>query len=129
MGNTSVLCFSGKGTKNFENAEDPIEVLAKDLPIDFDYYINKQLKPPLIRIFELILPNPEAVFNGAHTMKRYVPKVSSTSALGKFVIKKKFCLSCKGVVEDGGPLCCACTSKAMEIITLKTMVLTNPLFV
>jgi DNA polymerase delta subunit 1 len=70
----------------------------KDLPIDFDYYINKQLKQPLIRIFELILPNPEGIFNGAHTMKRYVPKVGAASALGKFVIKKKFCLCCKGVV-------------------------------
>jgi DNA polymerase elongation subunit (family B) len=39
-----IYLLSGKGTKNFENAEDPIEVLMKDLPIDFDYYINKQLK-------------------------------------------------------------------------------------
>ena len=61
------LLIRTKGSKNFENAEDPIEVLKKDFPIDFDYYINKQLKQPLIRIFELIMPNPEAIFVGEHT--------------------------------------------------------------
>ena len=30
-----------KGSKNFENAEDPVEVLDKNLPIDFNYYIEK----------------------------------------------------------------------------------------
>ena len=30
-----------KGSKNFENAEDPVEVLEKNLPIDFHYYIEK----------------------------------------------------------------------------------------
>lgn len=29
-----------KGSKNYENAEDPIEVLKNDLPIDYDYYVN-----------------------------------------------------------------------------------------
>mgnify|MGYP000864427087 FL=1 len=36
-----------KGSKNFENAEDPRKVLMEDIPIDFDYYIEKQIKPPL----------------------------------------------------------------------------------
>lgn len=36
-----VIIAGAKGSKNYENAEDPIEILQKDLPIDFDYYIEK----------------------------------------------------------------------------------------
>lgn len=36
-----VMIAGTKGSKNFENAEDPLEVLDKDLPIDFDYYLEK----------------------------------------------------------------------------------------
>jgi len=64
-----------KGSKNYENAEDPIEVLKKDLPIDFDYYVNNQLKKPLIRIFEHVIQNPESLFIGEHTKIRFIPKL------------------------------------------------------
>jgi len=30
-----------KGTKNYENAEDPLYVLQNDIPIDYQYYIEK----------------------------------------------------------------------------------------
>jgi DNA polymerase I len=33
-------------------AEDPVYVLEKNLPIDTDYYINKQILPPVERIFK-----------------------------------------------------------------------------
>ena len=56
-----------KGSKNFENAEDPVEVLEKNLPIDFNYYIEKQLKAPLKRIFENVIPNADSLFQGEHT--------------------------------------------------------------
>lgn len=42
-----VMIKGVKGSKNFENAEDPRKVLMEDIPIDFDYYIEKQIKPPL----------------------------------------------------------------------------------
>lgn len=42
-----VMINGMKGSKNYENAEDPLKVLEEDLPIDYDYYINKQIKPPL----------------------------------------------------------------------------------
>lgn len=32
-----------KGSKNYDNAEDPLVVLEKNLPIDFDYYIERQI--------------------------------------------------------------------------------------
>ena len=42
-----VMIAGQKGSRNYENAEDPIKVLEEDLPIDYDYYIIKQIRPPL----------------------------------------------------------------------------------
>jgi len=41
-----------KGSKAYEKSEDPIYVLEHNLPIDFNYYIENQIKLPLLRIFE-----------------------------------------------------------------------------
>ncbi len=30
-----------KGSRNFDNAEDPLYVLENDIPIDFNYYLEK----------------------------------------------------------------------------------------
>jgi DNA polymerase delta subunit 1 len=99
-------------------------VLAKGLPIDFDYYVNKQLKQPLIRIFESVIPNPESIFSGDHTRNRYVPKVSACSALGKFIVKKATCMNCRQLINDiKNPFCLNCKDKALEIITYKTKVI------
>ena len=57
-----------KGSKNYENAEDPVEVLEKDFPIDFDYYVNNQIRKPILRLFEHVITNPEGIFVGDHTM-------------------------------------------------------------
>ncbi len=35
-----------------ERAEDPKFVLEKNLPLDIDYYVEKQILPPVLRIFE-----------------------------------------------------------------------------
>ena len=34
-----VIIAGIKGSRNYENVEDPLWVLQNDLPIDFDYYI------------------------------------------------------------------------------------------
>jgi DNA polymerase delta subunit 1 len=57
-----VMVGGVKGSRNYENAEDPLFVLDNDIPIDFNYYIEKQIKLPLTRIFELILPNVNVLF-------------------------------------------------------------------
>ena len=49
-----VICKGTKGSKNYEKSEDPIYVLQHNVPIDFNYYIENQIKLPLIRIFEPI---------------------------------------------------------------------------
>jgi DNA polymerase delta subunit 1 len=54
-----VMVKGTKGSKNYDNAEDPKYVLEHDLPIDTHYYIENQLKKPLLRIFKPILREPE----------------------------------------------------------------------
>lgn len=45
----------------YANSEDPKYVLEHDLPIDTNYYIENQIKKPLLRIFSPILENAESV--------------------------------------------------------------------
>jgi len=109
-----VIIAGTKGSKNFENAEDPLLALEKDLPIDYQYYLEKQLKGPLMRIFSAILPNPEGLFTGEHTRQVYVPKVSQNSMMGKFVSVKLQCLGCRVHITDGA-ICESCEKRRMEI--------------
>lgn len=54
-----VIIKASKGSAAYERAEDPIYVLDNNLPIDTRYYLENQLKNPLLRIFEPILKNAE----------------------------------------------------------------------
>jgi DNA polymerase I len=51
-----VIIQGKRGSKSKElfvnRAEDPAYVLERNLPLDIDYYINKQILPPVMRIFE-----------------------------------------------------------------------------
>lgn len=68
---------AAKGSKGFEKAEDPLYVLNNNLPIDCQYYLDHQIKLPLVRIFEAIITNPEAtLFTGEHCRSIFIPKVS-----------------------------------------------------
>ena len=88
-------------SQQFEKSEDPLFVLENNLPLDYNHYLEHQLKQPLIRLFEPILQSPEQVlFVGEHTRNIYVPKITN-QGLGKFTIVKKSCLACKRVVDKG----------------------------
>ena len=50
-------------------AEDPLYVLENDIPVDYSYYIENQIRKPLERIFEPIMGDPSSLFNGEHTRK------------------------------------------------------------
>jgi DNA polymerase delta subunit 1 len=54
-----VIIKGNKGSKFYENSEDPRYVLENGLPIDINYYLENQIKKPLLRIFKVILKNPE----------------------------------------------------------------------
>ena len=111
-----VIVKGEKGTKNYENSEDPIYVLEHDLPIDIDYYLENQLKKPLLRIFEYILKNPEKeLFSGEHTrIKKSGVSAKSNANFGSFIIVKKTCLNCK-VVINSGVVCKNCKDKLKNI--------------
>lgn len=116
-----VMVCGTKGTKNYENAEDPLYVLENDLPIDFDYYLHRQLKKPLLRVFEPIIPNPGALFEGEHTKNVYIPKISQkASGLAKFVTVKLQCLGCRVAIEKGA-LCQNCKKKTSEVFLMKNL--------
>ena len=52
-----VMIKGSKDQKAYDLAEDPIYALNHDLPIDFNHYLENQIKAPLIRIFEPIFGN------------------------------------------------------------------------
>ena len=97
-----VMITGTKWSKNYENAEDPIKVLNEDLPIDYDYYINKQIRPPLERLLKNtnIISNFDMLFAGDHTRTRYIPKLNTKTAMGSFLTKKPTCLNCKQVSDS-----------------------------
>ena len=49
-----VIVKGPKKSKLYQNSEDPLYALEKDLPIDIDYYIERQVKPPMKRIFDAV---------------------------------------------------------------------------
>jgi DNA polymerase elongation subunit (family B) len=49
-----VILKGPKKSKLYQNSEDPLYALEKDLPIDIDYYVGKQVKPPMKRIFDVV---------------------------------------------------------------------------
>lgn len=61
------------GSKNYEKSEDPLYVLQNNIPIDYQFYLNNQIKQPLLRLFEPILKQAElTLFSGEHTRNIFV---------------------------------------------------------
>ena len=96
-----VIVKGAKGSKAYEKAEDPLYVLENNMSIDGEHYIEHQLKQPLLRIFENILPNAESLlFAGEHTRK-VSNMTPTTGALAGFITKSSKCMSCKVVIKSG----------------------------
>lgn len=116
-----VIIKGEKGSKNYENSEDPIYVLEHDLPLDINYYLENQIKKPLLRIFSPILSNPEMVlFSGAHTRVIYSGAGKGHSAFSKFVVVKKSCFNCKNVINSG-VVCKNCKDKIRQLYLEKRL--------
>ena len=52
------VAHSIAGSKAYERAEDPLYALEHNIPVDADYYLEHQLKNPLMDIFGAIMENP-----------------------------------------------------------------------
>lgn len=97
-----VMVKAMKGSKGYEKSEDPIFVLNNNLPIDYSYYIENQIKQPLVRIFEPMFRDAadaeSKLFSGEHVRVIHQPKITTNSGLGKFAVVKAGCMSCKNVL-------------------------------
>lgn len=118
-----VMIKGTKGQKAYELAEDPIWALKNDLPIDFDYYLEKQLKAPLMRLFEDVIPNSSNLFNGEHTRKRYQPKITS-GAMSKFIQITNTCVGCRTSLKNGY-ICTNCQKNAPALYMEKVLISSN----
>jgi DNA polymerase delta subunit 1 len=70
-----------------------------------------------LRIFEPVYQNAENIlFTGEHTRNIFIPKMATTSGLGKFAVVKKTCLGCKNVLaKETEVLCDKCKPKKKMI--------------
>jgi len=107
-----------KGSKGFEKSEDPLYVLQNNIPIDYQFYLDHQIKLPLVRLFEPILKNPEmTLFSGEHTRNIYVPpKGGQATGIFKFAVVQRSCLGCKNLLKQGQDVVCQnCETKMKQI--------------
>ncbi len=113
-----VMVKGVKGSKGYEKSEDPLYVLENNMPIDYDFYLEHQLKQPLIRIFEPILQSgsESTLFSGDHTRNRVQAKMSASTGLGKFAVVQKTCLGCKNILKNKDLVICDnCQPKTKQI--------------
>jgi len=127
-----VFVAKGSGSNACDRAEDPLRALEAGVPLDADYYLDHQLKQPLLRVFEPVLGGSkssveQALFGmgtssastSAPLRKKMAP---GGGGLAKFVRTRSRCLSsgCPSLVESSDHmLCSSCSSdpdKASEAI-------------
>ncbi len=110
-----------------EKSEDPIYALENNVPIDAQYYMERQLSKPLMRLFESILPDPKILLTGDHT--RSIRKVTPSENVGilKFTVKGNKCLGCKVSLatsrKDQG-ICDGCEPRR-QMLVLKNQEVAN----
>lgn len=110
-----VIIKAAKGAPAYTKSEDPIYVLDNNLPIDHNYYLEKQLKGPLTRIFEPIMKDVGQLFSGDHT--RHI-KMSTPSVGGimRFAVKARTCFGCKAVLRaDEKTVCKHCEANEASL--------------
>lgn len=134
-----IVDFPGKKLIS-DKAETPMEVIEKNIPIDYDYYAKHQLKEPSIRLLQEVLipedPNTPLEERMPEKQKgklaakiiydeeifRRIPKILpkiSTDGLGRFFKKKQLCRCCGSdnvvmcLSEYKGLYCSTCVSSGL----------------
>lgn len=113
-----VFVARGTGANACDRAEDPLHALEASLPLDADYYLEHQLKQPLLRVFEPVLGGSKSSveqalfgFGGSSSSTKVVAKAAGSGAggLGRFVKTKKKCLApgCSSFEQESGKAFCA----------------------
>ena len=111
-----VVIRGPQNSKVYERAEDPLYVLENSLSIDPQYYIEQQLKKPLLRVMGPILPSTDILFVGEHTRKIKI-SAPSVGGLSRFTVRTERCLGCKAALPASNPrpVCSHCASRTPEI--------------
>jgi DNA polymerase delta subunit 1 len=125
-----VITATGKSNKAHEKSEDPLFVLEHGLQIDTKYYIENQLKKPLLRLFTPIMGETKVLglLEGDHTkhVKRAPVRTAGKPAAGSlmgFVQVLESCLCGKAPVKRGEPpVCSQCRSRVSEVYQEKMKV-------
>lgn len=103
-------CQSHKKTgknkdKTFMLGEDPLYMIANNIPVDVDYYIENKLKNPLVSIFAPIFSKEKvaALFVGDHMrkIKKSTPKIG----ISQYLVALNTCLKCNGPVRGDSAFC------------------------
>lgn len=109
-----------KQAKAYEKSEDTVYALQQNLQIDRAYYLNKQLRGPIERVLEHLLPKQkiDELFTGDHTrvVKRFRP---TSGGLLNFMKLTATCLGCGDVIRSG-ELCDTCRPNTLSIHQTET---------
>ena len=64
--------------KQYQRAVTPDEIRSGEFVVDTRYYLDKQLRKPLFRVFDMVVDNPDDIFR-VEGFKRQIPKSSPFS--------------------------------------------------
>ncbi|XP_072033784.1 DNA polymerase delta catalytic subunit-like [Amphiura filiformis] len=113
-----VIIAGAKGCAAYEKSEDPIYVLENNIPIDTKYYLDQQLKNPLLRIFEPVLGEQKVesiLFKGEHTRMKTIVH-SKIGGLAAFTKKRSTCIGCKTTLpKENMAVCKHCKPVETEL--------------
>lgn len=108
-----------KETKKCEMSEHPLYVIENNLRIDYQFYLNNQLKGPIERVFQYVVKDMNELFSGAHmdhTNRIGEGEDPTKNTISKYFTKKvEQCLFCKvsipGDSSKKRPLCTHCNDE------------------
>lgn len=118
-----VITATDKSSKAYEKSEDPIYALEHGIQIDTKYYLENQLKNPLVRLFTPIMgeSNVNKLLEGDHTRHVKLAKIRKTGKVAPgtllgFVKVAETCICGKTPIKDGQkPICDKCKDKVIEV--------------
>lgn len=87
-------------------AEDPMFAITNGLQINVSYYLNNQLKSPIVGLLEPVIGKERA--NAIVTATPTTKRVSNKNPLQQFVTTIPVCTNCKARVKKGAVVCKDC---------------------
>lgn len=113
------------GDKTSSKSEDPYFALTNDLALDYDYYLEKHLEKPLVRMFKPLYDGDadmarHKLFVGAHMQHKVLnAKPNPSGGLGKWIQVLHRCQLCKAAMKSATIICDKC-KQTTEGVELKT---------